>query len=143
MNQLSVLQSITLLIGAFLMVVGVGLAIFAGAKYVGPWMFFFGAILFSLMQFCQRYQGESITIIRLRRILIFSNILFILSALLLLENSYLILFRGFLNWFENGYTYYMNFIHNNWVVVLLLAAVLEVYSTHRISKELKKEEGEN
>ena len=38
-----------------------------------------------------------------------------------------------------GYNAYLTYIHNNWVVLLLVAAMLELYSTHRISNELDKE----
>ncbi len=123
------------------MVIGAGLYVFGKIPHVAPWIFFIGAICFALMQISQSYQGESVTIIRLRRITICSDCLFILSSLFMLEDSYLILFRLFLKWFENGYSYYWNFIHNNWVVILLIAALLEIYSTNRIAKELKKEEG--
>ena len=34
---------------------------------------------------------------------------------------------------------YLNYIHNNWVVVLLLAALIQLYSVFRIDSELKKE----
>ena len=33
----------------------------------------------------------------------------------------------------------MTYIHNNWVVLLLIAAIIEIYTTHRISNELKKD----
>lgn len=38
-----------------------------------------------------------------------------------------------------GYINYITYIYNKWVVVLLIAAVLEVYTTHRLSSELAKE----
>ena len=34
---------------------------------------------------------------------------------------------------------YIKYIHNNWVIVLLVAAVLQLYSSHRIGHELEKE----
>jgi uncharacterized membrane protein SpoIIM required for sporulation len=39
---------------------------------------------------------------------------------------------------EGGYYQYINYVYNKWVVLLLIAAVLEVYTTHRIASELKK-----
>jgi hypothetical protein len=35
--------------------------------------------------------------------------------------------------------YYLNYIKNNWVVLLLLAAILQLYTTYRIDHELEKE----
>ena len=35
---------------------------------------------------------------------------------------------------------YFNLIYNKWVMLLLAAAILEMYSMHRIASELKKEE---
>ena len=34
---------------------------------------------------------------------------------------------------------YLQYVNNNWVVVLLVAAVLQLYTTYRISSELEKE----
>ena len=39
----------------------------------------------------------------------------------------------------NNYLDYFNYIYNKWVLLLLIAAILELYSSHRISTELKKE----
>ena len=44
------------------------------------------------------------------------------------------LFKG-----EGGYISYITYIYNKWVIALLIAAVLEVYTTHRLSHELEKE----
>ncbi len=140
MRQLTTLQNIILLIGACLMVVGAALYVF-GKQTVSPIIFAVGAVAFAAMQMCQTYNGDSFTIKRLRRIMIASDIFFIIAAILLFENAYHFLFPYFLKWFEHGYTYYLNFIHNNWVVALLIAAVLEIYSTHRISNELNKKRG--
>ena len=35
--------------------------------------------------------------------------------------------------------YYLNYVKNNWVVLLLLASILQLYTTYRISNELEKE----
>jgi hypothetical protein len=34
---------------------------------------------------------------------------------------------------------YIKYVHNNWVVALLLAAILQLYASHRIANELEKE----
>ncbi len=137
MKQLSTLQNVILLIGACLMVVGAALYVL-GKQSISPIIFSVGAVAFAAMQMCQTYNGDNFIIRRLRRIMIASDIFFIIAALLLFENAYHFIFPYFLKWFKNGYTYYINFIHNNWVVALLIAAILEIYSTHRISSELNK-----
>jgi len=35
--------------------------------------------------------------------------------------------------------YYLNYVHNNWIVVLLIAAALQLYTSFRIGSELEKE----
>ena len=55
----------------------------------------------------------------------------------MVENAYHVVFPLFAKTI-NGYTSYVKYIHNNWVVTLLVAAVLQLYSTHRISSELQK-----
>ena len=34
---------------------------------------------------------------------------------------------------------YITYIYNKWVLTLLIAAILQLYSTHRIDSELAKE----
>lgn len=38
-----------------------------------------------------------------------------------------------------GHLNYMKYVNNNWVVTLLIAAIIEMYTMHRISAELRKE----
>jgi len=128
-----------MLFGALLMVVGVALYVFrlfSGAA----WLFAVGAVAFASMQMLQSYDGDSLTLRRLRRILTVSDALFIISALFMVENTYHWLLPLFCSWWTNGYLYYINYVHNNWVILLLVAAMLELYATHRISNELEKEQ---
>ena len=137
MKQLSKTQSIIMLIGAGLMVVGAGLYVF-GEHTVAPCAFLPGTLLFAAMQIAQRYEGTDITLRRLRRIMLTGTAFFIVSAVLMLENSYHIVYPLFLKSGIDGYNAYLKYIHNNWVVTLLVAAILQLYSTHRISSELQK-----
>lgn len=129
MEQLNKLQTIVYLCGAVLMVLGAGLSLFqwAGAPYV----YAVGALAFTSMQMLQRYDGNNVTIRRLRRIMLFSDILFLVSAVLM--------FAGAGNPMGLDQITYVMYIYNKWVVTLLLAAVLQLYVTHRISHELEKE----
>lgn len=137
MKQLSKTQSIIMLMGAVLMVVGAGLYVF-GEHTVAPCAFLPGTLLFAAMQIAQRYEGTDITLRRLRRIMLTGTAFFIVSAVLMLENSYHIVYPLFLKSGIDGYNAYLKYIHNNWVVTLLVAAILQLYSTHRISAELQK-----
>ena len=65
--------------------------------------------------------------------------LFVLSGVLMLEDKYLFIQPLFTEYFDNGYYAYVTYVHNNWVVLLLVAAIIEIYTTHRISHELGKE----
>lgn len=138
MRELTKRQSILFLLGAVLMVTGAGLYVF-GVQKIAPWVFAVGALLFASIQLMQQYEGRNPTILRLRRIMILGDVLFMLSALFMVENAYHLLLPLFLKFGMGGYNAYLNYIHNNWVVLLLIAALLELYSTHRISNELEKE----
>lgn len=138
MKQLNKLQTIVLLSGAVLMVAGAGLYVF-GTMLMASWIFLVGAFCFASMQMMQTYSGNNFTIRRLRRIMVTGDVLFILSALLMVENSYGLLLPLFLKLSPDGYFNYVTYVHNNWVLLLLVAAMLEIYTTHRISGELAKE----
>ncbi|WP_308591158.1 hypothetical protein [uncultured Prevotella sp.] len=140
MKQLNKLQSIIMLVGACFMVVGAGLYVF-GEQTIAPLSFAPGTIMFAAMQYMQQYTGTDITIRRLHRIMLTGAALFVLSALFMVENSYHIIYPLFLKSGIEGYNSYIKYIHNNWVVLLLAAAVLQLYSTHRISSELGKNQG--
>ena len=105
MRQLNKIQNLIFLVGATLMVVGAGASVLAW-KFA-PYVFAVGAIAFTSMQLLQRYEGTNFVIRRLRRMMILSDFLFLLSALLMFA--------------------------------LLIAALLQLYSIHRIDRELAKE----
>lgn len=138
MKQMSKWQSIVFAIGACMMVIGVGTYVLV-EQVVSPWIFALGTIAFAAMQMCQTYSGQNMAIHRLCSIMMLGNVLFLLSGLLMIENAYRFLFPYFTENGISGYNAYLQYIHNNWVVVLLIAVVLEVYTTHRISNELAKE----
>lgn len=129
MRQLNRTENIIFLLGAVLMVVGSGANIFA--KEWAPYVFSMGVLAFVLMQLKQRYDGSNLVLKRLRRIVITSDVFFLLSALLMFANMN--------NLFGFDAITYVQYIHNNWVVALLMAAILQLYSSHRIGRELDKE----
>lgn len=136
-RQLTKGESLTLMLGSALMVLGVVMYLSWQPKAASV-VFVLGAFAFALMQLRQRYEGSDVTLLRLRKILSVTDFFFCLSSLLMLENAWHLVFPFFLKFGTSGYNAYLQFVHNNWVVVLLVAAILELYATHRIAKELKK-----
>lgn len=129
MQQLNKLQTIIFAIGALLMVAGAVAALFW--PHGAPYLFAVGAMGYTSMQMLQRYEGSNFIIRRLRRIMLISDVLLLLTALLMIAGS------G--NPLGMGWISYLSLVRNNWVVVLLIAAVLQLYTTLRISSELEKE----
>ena len=138
MKQLSKIQSAIFLLGGVLMVVGAGCYAFG---FIYPkmllytcWVFLVGTVLFSVIQAMQLYEGKSFVIHRLKRIQAMADICFILSGISMVDTAYAFA----RNWFSN-YETYITYFYNKWVLLLLIAALLELYTTHRISRELEKE----
>lgn len=134
MKQLNSLQSILFMTGGALMVVGVGCYVFMFATQIVCWIALVGCILFALMQMMQTYEGHSLTIKRLKNILNLADFLFVFAGLLMVDNAY-----GFLRLIFGNQIDYITYVYNKWVVLLLIAAIIEVYAMHRIDHELKKE----
>lgn len=98
------------------------------------WLFLLGNVLFSVIQAMQVYEGTSLVIHRLKRMQYVADIFFVLSGVSMVDTVYAFA----RHWFAN-YETYITYFYNKWVVFLLIAALLELYTTHRISHELKKE----
>ena len=129
MRQLNKIQTLIFLVGALLMVVGAAASVLAWK--LAPYVFAVGAIAFTSMQLLQRYEGTNFVVRRLRRMMILSDFLFLLSALLM--------FASMGNVFGLSQIDYITYIYNKWVLTLLVAALLQLYATHRIDRELVKE----
>lgn len=140
MKQLNNWQSLLFVTGGLLMVVSIGLFVFVdGLRALSSWGFLAGSILYASMQILQSYEGDNFIIKRLRRIMILSDILFVLTGLLLVEQIHNYLLPFFVDHFEHGLNSYIIYIMNKWVLALLVAGLLQVYTTHRINNELTKE----
>ena len=138
MRQLSKFESIIYLLGGITTVAGAGLYAFFIIQHVACWIMLIGALAFVLMQSRQRYDGSSLTIRRLRKIMTIAGFGFIIAGFFMVEDSYMFL-RPVFSTTAEGYTTYVNVFHHNWVILLLISAILEMYTSHRISYELKKE----
>ena len=129
MKELNKWQNTVFLTGAILMVVGAGGCLLQWAA--SPYLYAVGAMGFASMQMLQRYEGRNFVIHRLRRIMLLSDVLFLVSALLMFASQGNVLHLGHIT--------YLQYVYNKWVVTLLIAAILQLYTTHRISHELEKE----
>lgn len=129
MKQLNKIQLIIYLLGATLMAIGAGISILGW--WIAPYVYCVGALCFASMQMLQRYEGTNFTIRRLRRIMLTSDVLFMLAGVLMLSNGH--------NVFGLSYITYVEYVYNKWIVVLLIAAILQLYSIHRLDQELAKE----
>lgn len=129
MNRLNRVQTIIFLAGGLLMVAGAALGLFYPS--LAPYVFGVGAVGFTSMQMLQRYEGTNFTIRRLRRIMLLSDVLFLVAAVLM--------FASLGNSLGIDHITYMQYVYHKWVPVLMIAAVLQLYATHRIDSELAKE----
>jgi hypothetical protein len=137
MRELTSLQSRILLFGAILMVVGAGCCAFLFKSAIFCFVYAVGAVLFVAMQLQQRYEGDDVVVRRLRRILIFSDILFLLAAVSIVDTQYYFL-SSLMSRVD-----YITYVYNKWVMLLLCGAILQMYATHRISHELSKGSSQN
>ena len=129
MRQLNNWQNAIFLVGALLMVVGAGASLLQWSA--APYVFALGALGFASMQMLQRYEGSNFVIRRLCRIMLLSDVLFLVSAVLMFASQE--------NVFGLSHITYLQYVYNKWVVTLLIAAILQLYTTHRIGNELEKE----
>ena len=129
MRQLSKTETLLMLLGGLLMVVGSGASVFM--QPWAPYVFAPGSLLFAAVQMRQTYEGTNLTIRRLRRIMIISDVLFLIAALMMFANQS--------NFLGLNFLVYIKYVHNNWIVILLIAAILQLYTSHRIANELEKE----
>lgn len=135
MKQLSNFQSALFLLGGVLMVIGAGCYVFMWNQQVACWVYLAGACLFGVLQLMQVYEGRNMVVKRLKRIMSLADVFFIFAGLVMTENAYRLAQPLF-----SSYVTYLEVLYNKWVLLLLVAAILEVYTMHRISSELSKEE---
>ena len=134
MKKLNKIESILFMVGGMLMVTGIGCYVFMLAPSITCWLALTGSILFSTLHMMQAYEGSLLAIKRLKRILNIADLLFVIAGILIVDSTYNFLRPAF----ENQESY-ITYVYNKWVLLLLIAAILEVYATHRIDYLLKKQ----
>ena len=142
MKTLTPFQSLLFLVGGALMVVGATAFVLMWHREVACWVFLVGAVVFAVIQSMQLYEGRSTVVRRLKNILNVADLFFVLAAILMVDTCHHFLLPLFRNGGSDGYYTYIEYVYNKWVVLLLVAAILEVYATFRISNEMGREDGE-
>ncbi len=137
-RQLSSPQVVVFFVGSLLMVVGMGCYAFMVERLIASIVYLVGAVIFATLQCMQTYQGDDFVVKRLKNIMNLADILFVLAGLLMIDTCQLFLRHVF----SRPETYFQ-WLYNKWLVVLLVAVILELYSLNRISHRLKKEKKED
>ena len=85
MRELNKIQTAIFLFGGILMAVGAGTTLLGWGS--APYIYALGALGFSSMQMLQRYEGSNFTIRRLRCMMLISDVLFLVAAVLMFANK--------------------------------------------------------
>jgi hypothetical protein len=101
-------------VGAVLLLVGAMLQITRWE--LSPILYTIGAVMFAYVQVMSRYEGKNLIVRRLRRQQILGAVLLVFAGVLMFVTK-----------------------HNEWVLCLTVAAILELYTAFRIPSELEKE----
>ena len=101
-------------VGAVLLLVGAMLQITRWE--LSPILYTIGAVMFAYVQVMSRYEGKNLVVRRLRRQQILGAVLLVFAGVLMFVTK-----------------------HNEWVLCLTIAAILELYTAFRIPSELEKE----
>lgn len=124
MNRLTKTQNIIYGLGGLLLLVGAILPTFPELRFVAPFVYTLGAVMFAAMQMLARYDGRNLVLRRLRRQQLIGGFLLMVAGGLMFTSVLGI--RPF-----NG---------DEWKLVLAIAAVLQLYTSFRIPSVLQKEE---
>ena len=101
-------------VGAVLLLVGAMLQITRWE--LSPILYTIGAVMFAYVQVMSRYEGKNLIVRRLRRQQILGAVLLVFAGVLMFVTK-----------------------HNEWVLCLTVAAILELYTAFRIPSELENE----
>ena len=129
MKELNQSQRIIFILGGVLMVIGAVLFAMFLFQRISCWIMLVGAILFAAMQYEQKYLGSDIMMV--------SAVCLVAAGLFMVEDAYHFL-KPVVTSNLNNNQLYLKVFHHNWVVLLLIGAILEIYSTQRLNSELKQ-----
>lgn len=110
----------------------------AVTRLAAPWGFLAGAVMYVCMQRAMRPEpGASLTLRRLNTLQLMAGLCFVLAGVVMVEQFWQFL-QPLVVSDLNSYRTYLQVVRNNWVVLLLIGAVLQMYTTHRIASEMAK-----
>ncbi len=122
MKQLTHFQNLVYILGGIILLLG--LLLWLPRIEAAPYIYCAGALMFASMQLLARYDGRSLTIRRLRHQQIAGALCLVLSGAFMIGNIYNLPYCR----------------RNEWVVVLMIGCIFEVYTAFRIPSEMKKGE---
>ena len=134
MKRLNTIQLFIMDVGGVLMLVSLVGRIFwpdLVSLFTYSVMYVCGSLGFGCMQMMQRYEGTSLTLHRLRSIQVTADLLFILTGLFMLLPFMGVFHIPVLN---------ITTWRNEWLVILVTGAILELYSMLRMAHELGKDD---
>ncbi len=127
MRQLSPLESLLFQTGALLMVCGA--ACYLLNRKGACVLYVVGALLFVAMQLRATYEGADANVRRLRRSQLFGALCLLLSAVAMAMFTWDISRGSFMFLFTH---------HGEWVVLLAIGALVELYTAFRIPSQLRR-----
>ena len=123
MKELTKFQMYLYNIGGILLLIGAFMPVEVSLMPYAPYVYLSGAVAFGGMQLLQRYEGQNITIKRLRRQQVIASCLIIASGFVFMLTAH-----GLLPLQEKS-----------WMVLLAIGAFLELYVSFRLPAEIRKE----
>ena len=108
------IQKYIYIVGGILLVIGA--ALYVTRWVVAPYIYVVGSFRFGAMQMADRYEGSNFVIRRLRRQQVLGALMLMLTGIAMFVCKY-----------------------NEWIVCLLIACLLELYTAFRLPQELEKE----
>ena len=108
------MYAIVQMVGAVLLLVGAMLQITRWE--ISPYIYTLGAVMFSYVQVMSRYEGKNLIIRRLCRQQIVGAVLLVFAGVLMFVTR-----------------------HNEWILCLSAAAVIQLYTAFRIPSEMEKD----
>lgn len=148
MEKINNLYGILMTVGGAVMVTCAGLVMASSLlienPYVNvlihkavPWAFLLGSLLYVVCQRKLNARPQNFVQRRLQTIQLLSGLCFIASSLLMIEQYWGFLLPLVVSEM-NSYHNYLRIVYNNWVLIMLVGALLQLYSTNRLSHEMRK-----
>ena len=124
------------MLGGVLMVAGAVSYILFFGQEVAAWCYLIGAVVYTVVQALQTEDDEGgVVLHRLHQLQRLSGLLLVLSGLLMVDDVYLWLLPLFSDYFT-----FVTYLYNKWVLLMLIGALLQLYTTLRIASLKNKEQ---